>query len=117
MVHATRTMWGYWDETPITEGYKSKEEFIGVVITNIYLAEKAPAHLRLRRAEEGFDTLADPDHFLDNAQHINIPPRQLLRELFNSRQASFMIELAKIPPAQAPWNPVRTVGRELKLVP
>jgi hypothetical protein len=116
MVHATRRMRGYDDHTEISAGYENKEEFIAVTVTNVYLTEKAPQRLRLRSGHEGFGRLADPDHFLDNTQHINISPRQLLRELFHSRQAQFMIELGKIPPAKAPWNPFRIVGQELQLV-
>jgi Effector protein len=119
MVHATRAMFGTMDKTKVEPGYANKEEYIAVVVTNIYLAEKAPdkRHPSLRANEVSFDELQNAAKFVDNVQGINISPRQLMKEMFNGRQRPFFVALGKLPAAKVWWNPARTVGRELGIIP
>jgi len=122
MVHATRAMsYGTFDDATKIEpaGYKNKEEYIAAVVSNIFLAEKAPdkRHPDLRMDVSAFDKLPYPDKFVDNFQHINISPRQLLKEMFNGKQRRFYVALGSIPQAKAWWNPARVVGQEMGLVP
>jgi hypothetical protein len=114
MVHGTRGMRRDFDKTKVNAEYGDKEEYIAIVVTNIYLAEKAKdkRHPRLRANHGGFDELPFPDAFIDNKQHINISPRKLIKELFNTQRAFFK-DLARIPERKAWWNPARTVATEL----
>jgi hypothetical protein len=119
LVHATRTMLAKFDLKPVNKDYDNKEEYIAVLVTNIYLAENAPdqKHPKLRAGHSAqHNEMRDPAGFLDNKEGINPPPRALLRELFNGPQKPFYIQLGRLPESTVLWNPARVVGRELKLI-
>jgi hypothetical protein len=120
LVHATRaTISAKFDKAKVNRDYGDMEEYIAVLVTNIYLAEKAPnqKHPKLRANHDAvFIEMRDPAGFLDNKEGINPPPRVLLKELFNSPQKPFYIKLARPPDSTVLWNPAKVVGRELKLI-
>lgn len=119
LVHATRAMLSKFDMTQVNKDYDNKEEYIAVLVTNIYLAEKAPdqKHPKLRSSHgEHHSEMRDPAGFLDNKEGIKPPPRVLLKELFNGPQKPFYIKLGRLPDSTVFWNPARDVGRELKLI-
>ena len=119
LVHATRSMLlAESDHSTVNNAFGNKEEYIAVVVTNIYTAEKAsdPKHPKLRASHDGFGTLSDPADFLNNKAATKPSPRELLKELFNSQQRPFYVKVGSLPESTVFWNPARVVGRELKLV-
>ena len=106
LVHASRQMRGVRFKGSVNKDFDNEEEFIAIVIDNIYLSEKGQTDLRAnhnghKRLPTGFR-----DHFLDNWQHLDQPPRWLI-EAFRNRQLLLYHDLAKIPKWKAKWNPVR----------
>jgi Effector protein len=110
MVHSSRIMKGLFHKTVVDKGYSDVEEYIAVVLANIFVAEKRQH--RLRANHHSAESLADPEGFLDNNQRVSMSPRQLLRQ-FSREQPGFFRDLARIPPKDAWWNPVREFAREM----
>jgi hypothetical protein len=104
LVHATRDMRGVDSKTKVNQGYHNEEEYIAVVLTNIYLAEKNQRDLRANH--DGHATLPRPRDFLKNPQHVDMSPVTLLQN-FERAQGDFYLALANIPEGKAWWNPVR----------
>jgi hypothetical protein len=103
LVHATRARAGAVNLRSVNPGYSNEEEFIAVVLANIYLSEKTGGKRWLRGNYETQLFLEDPDGFLDNSQKISPSPRELL-ERFPSFQPGFFYALAAI---DVPFNPVK----------
>ncbi|MEJ1157397.1 M91 family zinc metallopeptidase [Prosthecomicrobium sp. N25] len=109
LVHAYRYMDGAGDRRKVTAGYQNEEEFMAVVVTNIYLSEKKQLILR---GDHGHGARSmSSSQFLDNVQNINPPPRQIL-DRFKSRQPRFYRDLAAIRGHIAPFNPIRVHRHE-----
>ena len=110
LAHATRMLRGRQTHLPIQGrgGYGNIEEYFATVITNIYLSDKGLTELRgLYGNEEihqnettinftkdedvaiivtdplpkDWDVMRDPEHFYQNVDKLNVPPRQLM-EIF-----------------------------------
>ena len=108
MVHGVRKMRGVTaTATPVDKGYKNEEEYITVVLSNIYLAEKGKT--TLRGSHSDFDPLPQPRDFLTNPQRTSISPKQLLQS-FKTAQPDFYDALEKIPEHKAWRNPIRELG-------
>lgn len=87
--------------------YDTVEEFFAIVLTNIYMSEKAKGgRIALRRDHNGHKELRHPERFLDNVQHIRLPPGSLL-EILRKDQDKLWNALVKIGPPNALFNPVR----------
>jgi Effector protein len=114
MVHATRYMHGVSGERAVNKGYENQEEFFAVVLANIYLAEKG--RMDLRASHHGHHTLMNPLAFLENTQNITPTPRVLMQQL-HDEQRRFFKELGSISERVAWWNPVRSYGREIGVIP
>ena len=110
MVHGVRFMLGILDtSTPVDKGYKNVEEYIAIVLSNIYLAEKGQ---RVFRADHGgFTVLPNPDAFLQNAQNVNLSPRKLI-EKFHGQHRKMFKAIKDIPKNEARWNPIREYAKE-----
>jgi hypothetical protein len=104
LVHACRDMRGVSYSIAVNRDYDNEEEYIAVVLTNIYLSNKRQT--RLRANHHGFRTLDHANEFLKNGQHVGLSPRTLLAR-FYLEQRSFFNDLSRIPEALAPFNPVR----------
>jgi hypothetical protein len=111
LVHASRQVVGKMYNLPVTQGYDNQEEYIAIVLCNIYIRESHNA--AALRGDHGQATLNDPEHFLDNVQRVNIEPRVLL-ERFRLQQQQFFDDLARIDASTSPFNPVRQYNEELK---
>jgi len=112
LVHGCRRLNGVpLGRSDVDKGYTSEEEYIAVVISNIYLSERRKKNYRV--SHNSFATLPDPEGFLDNAQNINLSPRKLLAE-FKRRQLQFYLDLSRIPANRAAFNPVRQHYEERK---
>jgi hypothetical protein len=108
LVHAARDVNGVHYRLVVNQHYGNEEEFLGVLITNIYLSNKGQKHLRA--SHSSFSELKDSEHFLDNP-HLSPSPRTLL-ERFRLNQPQFFKALARIGHARAAFNPVRQYAKE-----
>ena len=89
-----------------------EEEFIAVVVTNIFMSEKKQPTLR---GSHGSAVLHHPEKFLDNT-HLRPSPRHLL-ERFWLLQPDFWTALAQINKDLTPFNPVRQLDAEIRAKP
>lgn len=99
LIHGLRLMVGIDVRKNAVENYDNEEEFIAVVLTNIYLAEMRQQDLR--GSHDAFPRMLQPREFLKNPRY-----KQLLRN-FRIKQGNFFDALADIPEEKAWWNPVR----------
>jgi len=110
MVHASRQLLGVQEATKVKKGYGDVEEYLATVLTNVYLSDKGQTKFA---ANHGTGTLKDPEHFLDNAQHVDMSPRTLLRS-FRGAQPEFYGDLAKFGPPVPKFNPVWQFDQEIR---
>jgi hypothetical protein len=110
LVHAGRQMNGLRYGMPVSGDYDNEEEYLAVVVANIYLSNKKLT--RFRANHTGHDALKDPDHFLDS-KASNLDPRTLLERLYLS-QRTLYDALAALNDKITPFNPVRTYEAEMK---
>ncbi|VTZ27315.1 conserved hypothetical protein [Methylocella tundrae] len=110
LIHASRQMRGVQENKKVDRGYDDVEEYLAVVISNIYMSEKGKTVLL---GDHGDATLRHPEKFLDNVQHVDVTPRQLLLN-FKTAQPDFFRDLANIGRGVAAFNPVRQFDEELK---
>jgi hypothetical protein len=122
LVHAAREMKGVQSMRAVGDNdvdllYENEEEFVAIVITNIYLSEKKQTKLRGTHHADvtrdhgkvtsvKMDRLADPRHFLGNSQGTTLPPTELMEKI-RYRQRALWDALVKIGPSEAAFNPVR----------
>jgi hypothetical protein len=109
MVHASRMMRGRMFALPVSQGYTNEEEYISVVLTNVYMSEKGQ---RTFRANHEFPskTLLHPEKFLDNVQGVDMAPLVLI-ERFRLNTPDFYRAFAAIEATSAPFNPIRDFER------
>ena len=103
LVHATRKVRGVLYRMPMSGGYGNQEEFLAVLVANMYRSEKKQTNL--------FDYHGGPidaAKFLDSG--LRPPIRTVLAGL-RSAQPSLYAALAKV---QTAFNPVRQVDAEYK---
>jgi hypothetical protein len=103
LVHASRQMNGCFYDMPVSGDYDDEEEYLAVVIANIYLSNKTQTVFR--KNHHGHHILPNPDDFLDSTA-CNLTPRVLLERL-RLNQGTLYQALAAIPEASTPFNPVR----------
>ena len=112
LIHASRQVSGVSRRRSVRK-YDNEEEFIGIMIDNIYLSEKNQRVFRGTHESDddgNHDILRNPRRFLDNSQHLNIPPYRAI-ELLRMRQPKLYVALAAIGPGPGPghanFNPIR----------
>ena len=135
LVHACRYVNGKMDAIPMDKHYTDAEEFLAIMLTNIYMSEKGQTKLRgghqgyinildrknifdrkgnnildgkeILDGEEHQRVLGDQDarRFLDNPQHVNLSPLRII-ENFRS-QINFYMKLYQLPYFRPKFNPVR----------
>jgi hypothetical protein len=67
LVHALRQMSGREDRMPMGHGFDTREEFLAVLITNMYSSERGS--FRPLRADHNVAYLSDPATWRDNAEY------------------------------------------------
>lgn len=95
---------------PVNQKYKDEEEYLAVVLTNIYLSEKGQWVFRGDH-DDGILVGPPASGFLNNPQHVNMPPRRLIEDFRNS-QPQFYDRLAHLPPNRPKYNWVREYNQE-----
>jgi hypothetical protein len=109
MVHAVRAIHGVSTSTfRMGGGYDNEEEFVAVVVTNVYLSEKKQTALR---ANHGRGALRDPANFLDSPD-VPPPGARGLLSIVRLNQPRFFASLAAIEPKEAAFNPLRQLADE-----
>jgi hypothetical protein len=123
LVHAGRQMKGLESNralgaNAVDKKYENEEEFVAIVVTNIYLSEKKQSKLRgthdLKEVKDAqgdvvgikADRLFQAQHFLQNWQGTTLPPSELMEKI-RYRQRSLYDALLKIGPTEAAFNPMR----------
>ena len=103
LVHASRYKKGISHQFPMSGGYGNQEEFLAVLVANMYRSERTPTRL--------FDyqhNLIGGGSFLDTALS---PTPRLVISLMRSNDPTLFASLARL---QAPFNPIRQVDEESK---
>jgi hypothetical protein len=111
MVHAARAVTGTQTRVAVNERFGDEEEFLAVMIANIYLSEKGETQLRANHSFKK-TALQDPQRFLDNPRIM--PQPRVLLESFRVRHRVFFFMLAAIPAHAAVFNPIRQYDEEIK---
>jgi hypothetical protein len=139
LVHASRQLRGVMLMSPLTGGWGNEEEYLAIIITNLYLSEKDKS-LRARSGGQPqighevkvsaggysvsfnvFDppptdyfVMKDPDAFYDkNPDHISMSP-QVLMQRFLNEQPVFFRALADLPAGHPKFNPVKQFDQDKK---
>ena len=77
LVHAARTINGVPGVgLEVNKGYTNEEEYTAIVLSNVYLSEKGKRNFRAGHGNRA--VLPDPAGFLNNAQNVNLSPRDLI---------------------------------------
>lgn len=139
LVHASRQLRGVMLRYPVAGGWGNEEEYLAIILTNLYLSEKgkplraghagAPRKRHEVKVSAGgasasfyvFDPLPkdymlmkDPDAFYDkNPDHISMSPRVLMQRFLNE-QPDFFRALADLPAGRPKFNPVKQFDQEKK---
>lgn len=104
MIHAARIMRGVAYMMPVNQGYENEEEYLSVVISNIYISDKTKGTGALRADHEReAHVLLQPEKFLSNVQGVNLSPITLI-ERFRLRTERFYKDLAAV---KTRFNPIR----------
>jgi len=117
LIHACRQMNGVSHSSAVDSDYENEEEFVAIVLTNIYMSEKKQTVFCGSHGVEDrkigkyvvgkkIPILPDPHKFLDNVQRMTPPPDQLLEKVRN-RQRDMWNAIKDIPVSSAAFNPVR----------
>ena len=102
LVHASRIVGGEFYDMPMSGGYGNQEEFLAVVIADMYRSEKRRPLINYHGGS------IDAATFLD----IKLSPTpRLVLALLRSRQSSLFTALAQ---AKTPFNPFQQVDAESK---
>jgi hypothetical protein len=99
LTHATRFMRGISHQMPVSGGYKNHEEFLAMVVENMYRSETSDKPLIDYKKDN-----INPAKFLDTPL---TPAPRLLLALMRSKQPAFFTALAKL---NVPFNPIKQVN-------
>jgi len=111
LVHATRQMRGAMNEMPVNQGYDDLEEYLSVVLTNIYLSDKGQTKFQGNHGSRTILQGADADNFLHNSPNVDVTPTMLIQN-FKDYQPDFYRALANLPPGRPQYNWVRQYDQE-----
>ena len=102
LVHATRQMRGVQTLAPANAEYENEEEYLAVIISNIYISNKNPQ--AALRGGHNYGTLQNPEKFRDD---------RLFVRFFNA-QREFYRSVAQLPADRPKFNPVRQFDERWK---
>jgi len=105
LVHASRMVDGVWYPMPVNGGYGNQEEFLAVLVENIYRSEKGE-----KRPSDYKGHPIDTAKFLDATSPS---PRSVIAGM-RGKQPSLFSALAALPRGMPAFNPVRQVDTEYK---
>ncbi len=111
LVHASRDMRGVRKNFLVNKGYDNFEEYLAVVLTNIYLSDKGQLVFAGNHGGTVILHGADADNFLHNSQNVDVPPTMLIQN-FKDYQPEFYRALATLPSWRPKHNWVRQYDEE-----
>jgi hypothetical protein len=100
LVHAGRQVKGIQNFEAIHNGAQNEEEYLAIIVTNVYLSEKKQTKFRGPN-HKAFDVLPQPERFLEGQRE-----RQLMEKL-RSGQNSLWGALINIDASEAAFDPPR----------
>jgi NleD-like pathogen effector protein (putative zinc metallopeptidase) len=109
LVHASRIMRGVYRSDFVNKEYDEYEEYVAIVVANIYLSEKGQWTLKGDHDSSRYGARLKGkrlDDFMNNSQGINLPPMQLMDE-FKAAQPDFYRDLSNLPRERPRYNWVR----------
>jgi hypothetical protein len=120
LVHALRMMRGVQTVLPVNQNYHDEEEYLAIVLSNVYLSEKRQTVFRgaeriFINDDNKYNTipLRQPENFLDNAQGVTMSPMVLIERMRLSMPKLYCA-FANITPDSAAFNPVREFEKRRK---
>jgi hypothetical protein len=111
LVHASRQLRGVMNEMPVNKGYDDIEEYLAVVLTNIYLSDKGQDVFRGSHRWHAILRGEAANNFLHNSQNVDVPPTMLIQN-FKDYQFTFYQDLVDLPGWRPKYNWVRQYDRE-----
>jgi hypothetical protein len=115
LVHASREMRGVFFRMPANKGYIDLEEYIAIILCNIYLSEKRQEVFVGTHDGSAILRGADADNFLHNVQRVDLPPTMVIQN-FKDSQPKFYRALVDVPPARAKYNWIRQYDEEARKI-
>jgi hypothetical protein len=108
LVHASRDMRGVAYNGPVNRNYDNLDEYIAIILQNIYLSEKGQVVFRgsHRRGRVHLLRGADADRFLLNPQHVSMSPARVIQN-FKDTQPEFYRDVVNLPPGRPKYNWVK----------
>jgi len=108
LVHASRDMRGVAYEGPVNRNYDNTEEYIAIILQNMYLSEKGQDVFRGGHTRGRIQPLrgADADRLLLNPQHVNMSPASIIQN-FKDTQPEFYRDVVNLPPGRPKYNWVK----------
>jgi hypothetical protein len=103
-------MAGVFFRMPAGNGYDDLEEYIAIILSNIYLSEKREEVFVGNHKGTMILRGADADNFLSNSQHVDTRPTMVIQN-FKDSQPGFYQDVVKVP---AKYNWVRQYDDEAK---
>jgi len=90
------------NQMPVNKGYDNIEEYLAVVLSNIYLSDKGQD---VFRGNHGSAMLrgADADNFLHNSQNVDVRPTMFIQN-FKDCQPAFYQALVDLPAWRPKYN-------------
>jgi hypothetical protein len=114
LVHASRKMRGVASDPSVNKGYKNREEYIAIILANIYLSEKGWEKFIGNHSSQSRGAILsgeDAANFLHNPQHVNVPPTTILQN-FKDTQGDFYRDIVNLPPGHPKYNWVQQYEHE-----
>jgi Effector protein len=118
LVHASREMRGVFFRMPVNKGYDDLEEYIAIILCNIYLSEKGQETFRGNHRSRTFSPDyfmslrgADANNFLTNSQRVDTRPTMVIQN-FKDSQPEFYRDVVNLPPGRPKYNWVKQYDQE-----
>ena len=111
LVHASREMKGVFFRMPAGNGYEDLEEYIAIILCNIYLSEKRQEVFVGNHNGTMILRGTDADNFLYNSQNVDTRSTMVIQN-FKDSQPEFYRDVVKVPPARAKYNWIRQYDEE-----
>ena len=105
MVHGLRQMKGIAWCLAARGGYDTYEEFVAILVTNIYTSSKTQSMSGLRADHHSFSALADPQNFL--TAHVR---NRTMTQRFRRDMPGLFNALRALDSAAVPFNPCRDLA-------
>jgi hypothetical protein len=144
LVHASRVLRGAeldtrviasWSGQSNNDSWANEKEYLAIIITDMYMSEKGKTSLRVRHdlppghlvgrgskahfvdtpVNANYFVMQDPDTFYEkNPDHMNISPKQLMRDFRSGKQRPFFDALARLPVGRPRFNPPQRFDQDVK---